>query len=93
MRAMVVLLGILASGVVVMQQRAPQFEMAIKTIKLTDNLYVLEGAGGNVAAFVWDEGVLLVDDKLAPASAGREGGRCRHHAQAHPLRREQPLAS
>ena len=69
MRAMVVLLGILASGVVVMQQRAPQFEMAIKTIKLTDNLYILEGAGGNVAAFIWDEGVLLVDDKLAPASA------------------------
>ena len=42
--------------------------MEIKTIKLTDNLYVLEGAGGNVAVFVWDEGVLLVDDKLAPAS-------------------------
>ena len=69
MRAMVVLLGILASGVVVLQQRAPQFEMAIKAIKLTDNLYILEGAGGNVAAFIWDEGVLLVDDKLAPASA------------------------
>src|SRR5215813_3267308 len=62
------LVGILIS-VQVTPQRPPQFEMEIKTIKLTDNLYVLEGAGGNVAVFVWDEGVLLVDDKLAPASA------------------------
>ena len=70
MRVMVVLLGILASGVVVMQQRAPQFEMAIKAIKLTDNLYILEGAGGNVAAFIWDEGVLLVDGHVRQRSRG-----------------------
>jgi glyoxylase-like metal-dependent hydrolase (beta-lactamase superfamily II) len=62
------LVGLLASGVQVTPQRPPQFEMEIKTLKLTDKLYVLEGAGGNVAVFVWDEGVLLVDDKLAPAS-------------------------
>lgn len=68
MRA-IILGGILISGVAVMQQRPPQFEMAITTFKLTDDLYILEGAGGNVAVFVWDEGVLLVDDKLAPASA------------------------
>ncbi|MGH9361603.1 MAG: MBL fold metallo-hydrolase, partial [Thermoanaerobaculia bacterium] len=57
-----------ASGVAVTPQRPPQFEMELKTTKLTDNLYVLEGAGGNVAVFVWDDGVLLVDDKVAPAS-------------------------
>jgi len=62
------LVGILAADIAVTPQRPPQFEMEIKTIKLTDKVYVLEGAGGNVAAFVWDEGVLLVDDKLAPAS-------------------------
>lgn len=61
-------LGVLAWGVQVTPQRPPKFEMEIKTVKLADNLYVLEGAGGNVAVFVWDEGVLLVDDKLAPAS-------------------------
>jgi cyclase len=49
-------------------QRPPQFEMEIRTVKLTDRLYVLEGAGGNVAVFVWDQGVLLVDDKIAPVS-------------------------
>jgi cyclase len=69
MRALVLLVGLLVWSLAAMQQRPPQFEMAIKTLKLTDNLYILEGAGGNVAAFIWDEGVLLVDDKLPPASA------------------------
>ena len=50
-------------------QRPPQFEPQIRTTKLTDKLYVLDGAGGNVAVFVWDDGVLLVDDKLASTSA------------------------
>ena len=50
------------------QQPPPQFEMEIRTVRLTDSLYVLEGAGGNVAVFVWEDGVLLIDDKLAPAS-------------------------
>lgn len=61
-------IGILISSIAVTPQRPPQFEMEIKTAKLTENIYVLEGAGGNVAVFVWDDGVLLVDDKLAPAS-------------------------
>ena len=59
-----------ALDIAVTPQRPPQFEMEVKTTRLTDGLYVLEGAGGNVAAFVWDDGVLLVDDKLAPASPG-----------------------
>lgn len=49
-------------------QKPPQFDPDVKTVKLTDNLYLLEGAGGNVAAFVWQDGVLLIDDKIAPAS-------------------------
>lgn len=57
------------SAVVGTPQRPPQFEQEIRTFKLTDTLYILEGAGGNVAVFIWDNGVLLVDDKLAPASA------------------------
>jgi glyoxylase-like metal-dependent hydrolase (beta-lactamase superfamily II) len=64
------LAGILLACIPVTRQPPPRFEMDIKTVKLSDNLHVLEGAGGNVAAFVWDGGVLLVDDKIAPASAG-----------------------
>ena len=69
MKAIVALAALLAWDVPRTPQRAPQFGMEIKTVKLADSLYVLEGAGGNVAVFVWDEGVLLVDDKLAPATA------------------------
>jgi glyoxylase-like metal-dependent hydrolase (beta-lactamase superfamily II) len=68
MREIAFLAGLLLSSIQGTPQRPPQFEMEIKAVKLTDNLYLLEGAGGNVAAFVWDDGVLLVDDKLAPAS-------------------------
>ncbi|MGH8251980.1 MAG: MBL fold metallo-hydrolase [Steroidobacteraceae bacterium] len=63
------LLVMLLLGIAVAPQQAPQFEREIKTTRLADNLYLLEGAGGNVAAFTWNEGVLLVDDKIAPVSA------------------------
>jgi cyclase len=57
------------AGVIGTQQQPPQFEQQITPLKLTEQLYVLTGAGGNVAVFVWDDGVLLVDDKIAPVSA------------------------
>src|SRR5262245_21921511 len=60
--------GALALGIAVTPQQPPRFEMEIKAARLADNLHVLEGGGGNVAAFVWEGGVLLVDDKVAPAS-------------------------
>jgi cyclase len=63
------LLGILAACIPLTPQKPPQFDMAIKTLRLTDQLHLLEGAGGNVALFVAEEGALLVDDKLPPATA------------------------
>ncbi len=69
MKPILMLAGILVTTIrITPQQRPPQFDMKIQTTKLSDNLYLLEGAGGNVAVYVWDEGALLVDDKLAPAS-------------------------
>lgn len=67
MKGMATLLSLL-STVVGTTQSTPQFAQEITTHKITDSLYVLEGAGGNVAVLVWDEGVLLVDDKIPPAS-------------------------
>jgi glyoxylase-like metal-dependent hydrolase (beta-lactamase superfamily II) len=57
------------SGLIGTPQQPPQFDPDITAIKVTDSLYVLEGAGGNVAVYVWDNGALLVDDKIAPVSA------------------------
>ncbi len=40
----------------------------IRPFKLTDNLYMLTGAGGNIAVLTGAEGVLMVDDQYAPLS-------------------------
>ena len=59
---------VMLSVVVGTPQPAPKFDPEISTVKLSDHLFVLTGAGGNVAVFVWEDGALLVDDKIAPAS-------------------------
>lgn len=40
----------------------------IRPFKLTDNLYMLTGAGGNIALLTGSDGVLMVDDQYAPLS-------------------------
>jgi cyclase len=37
----------------------------IKTQKLTDHIYMLTGAGGNIGLSVGDDGILMVDDQYA----------------------------
>lgn len=43
-------------------------KVEIKTEKITDNIYVLFGQGGNVGVFVGKEKVLMIDDQFAPLS-------------------------
>jgi glyoxylase-like metal-dependent hydrolase (beta-lactamase superfamily II) len=38
--------------------------------KVKDDLYVIEGDGGNVAVYITNEGVILVDDKFEPDFEG-----------------------
>lgn len=45
---------------------AQRQEVKIKTQKLTDNLYMLVGQGGNIGLFVGNEGVFMIDDQFAP---------------------------
>jgi len=40
-------------------------EVKIKINKLTDNLYMLIGQGGNIAVFVGSDGVFMIDDQFA----------------------------
>jgi glyoxylase-like metal-dependent hydrolase (beta-lactamase superfamily II) len=45
----------------------PDFsKVEIKTTQLAPDLYLLQGAGGNITAAVGSDGVLLVDDSFAP---------------------------
>lgn len=41
-------------------------KVQINTIKITDSLYLLKGAGGNIGAFIGSDGVLLIDTQYAP---------------------------
>ncbi len=43
-------------------------KVIIKTEKITDELYVLFGAGGNIGVLAGDDGFVLVDDQFAPLS-------------------------
>lgn len=56
--------GLLGAGVAALTgafgQQNP--ELTIEPVK--ENLYTIVGSGGNVAAFVTDEGVILIDDKF-----------------------------
>jgi cyclase len=38
----------------------------LKINKITDDLYEIEGDGGNVAVYITNEGVIMVDDKYEP---------------------------
>jgi cyclase len=69
-----VLLGLLlTAGAASIAAQAPAASKTIDILKLKDNFYVLTSSapgdaatfsGGNVAVFITDEGVTLVDDKL-----------------------------
>jgi cyclase len=41
-------------------------QVQIKATKVAGNVYMLEGAGGNIGASVGSDGILIVDDQFAP---------------------------
>ncbi len=48
-------------------QQAPDFSrVQVKSQRVAGNVYMLTGAGGNMALLVGDDGALLVDDQFAP---------------------------
>lgn len=67
MRRVVLIAILLAAGVagIVAQQPAGGPPQVAELVKLRDNLFVVKGGGGNTAALVTSNGVVLVDTKLA----------------------------
>ena len=41
-------------------------KVEIKTTKVAEGIYMLEGAGGNIGVAVGDDGVFIIDDQFAP---------------------------
>jgi glyoxylase-like metal-dependent hydrolase (beta-lactamase superfamily II) len=56
-------LGIVAPGAAVAQEFA---DVEITTTHVAGNVYMLQGAGGNIGVSAGDDGVLIIDDQFAP---------------------------
>jgi glyoxylase-like metal-dependent hydrolase (beta-lactamase superfamily II) len=53
--------------VTIRAQQPPDFsKVEMKVTKVSGNIYMLEGQGGNIAASVGEDGIVIVDDEFAP---------------------------
>jgi glyoxylase-like metal-dependent hydrolase (beta-lactamase superfamily II) len=60
------LIAVLGFAALVMAQDQDFSKVQIKVTKVSGNIYMLEGAGGNIAASVGEDGIVIVDDQYAP---------------------------
>jgi len=59
--------GMVAVGQAAQAQQDRDFSrVQIKVTKVSGNIYMLEGEGGNIAASVGEDGIVIVDDQFAP---------------------------
>ncbi|HEX9112413.1 MAG TPA: MBL fold metallo-hydrolase [Terriglobales bacterium] len=57
---------VLFAGGLLLGQDQDFSKVQIKVSKVAGNVYMLEGAGGNIGASVGDDGIVVVDDQYAP---------------------------
>lgn len=62
--AIAALVSVAVTTQVSAQQDFSQVE--IQTVPVRDNIYLLQGEGGNIGLFVGEDGAFLVDDQIAP---------------------------
>src|SRR5215469_15506437 len=63
--AAMALTGLLFGGLALAQDRDFS-KVEIKVSKVAGNVYMLQGAGGNIGASVGEDGIVVVDDQYAP---------------------------
>src|SRR5437773_6699659 len=56
----------LVGGRSALAQQQDFSKVEIKVTKVSGNIYMLEGAGGNIGASVGEDGIVIVDDQFAP---------------------------
>src|SRR5690348_18456527 len=68
-RAALIVVAVLAVAGYSRGQGQPDFsKVEIKTTKLADNFYTLEGSGGTIGILTGPDGVFMVDTEFAPLS-------------------------
>jgi len=58
--------AVLLMSVLACAQSQDFSKVQIKVTKVSGNVYMLQGAGGNIAASVGEDGIVIVDDQYAP---------------------------
>ncbi|MFY9529410.1 MAG: MBL fold metallo-hydrolase [Candidatus Acidiferrales bacterium] len=66
MRKLCLIVLLLLPSLSVAQQEPDWSKVEIKVTKVSGNIYMLEGEGGNIAASVGEDGIVIVDDQFAP---------------------------
>jgi cyclase len=70
MRGLVSLMLVGAGAFAVVEAQGGQEQdfskVQIKATKVSGNIYMLEGAGGNIGASIGEDGIVIVDDQFAP---------------------------
>src|SRR5215831_18635367 len=64
-RFSILLIAMLACGLAAAQDHDFS-KVQVKVTKVAGNVYMLEGAGGNIGASVGEDGIVVVDDQYAP---------------------------
>jgi cyclase len=64
--SLLVFLGIMLAAGGARAQQEDFSKVTIKTTKLTESIYMLEGSGGNIGVSVGEDGVIVIDDQYAP---------------------------
>ena len=65
MRKLFLILLLLLPGIAAAQQLPDFSKVEIKVAKVSGNVYMLQGAGGNIAASLGDDGILIVDTEYS----------------------------
>ena len=63
---LIIAIALLSSVPSVTQAQTDWSKVEIKATKISGNVYMLEGAGGNIGVSVGADGILIVDDQYAP---------------------------
>ena len=60
------LIGLILFAGVTVEAQQDFSKVEIKVSQVSGNIYMLQGAGGNIAASVGEDGIVIVDDQYAP---------------------------
>ena len=69
MRTLLPALAVAAAALPSFAQQQDFSKVEIKATRVSGNVFMLEGAGGNIAAIVGDDGIAMVDSQYAPLAA------------------------